>query len=220
MNAFIPLWADGNWVQLAVPFVLFVFWLLSRILGAESPAARQQKARQQARPNPPQPPAERKRVEDEVGEFLRRAAQQRAGKESRPAPAPPPRPPKPAARPVGETFSPRRNGPGGTEEDRPRETAPPVGEPLVQRTITDRVVQPKEVTQAVEAMQSHVDQVFTRTVGSLAAAARTAEAAQAALPPQPAPAMASDLAAMLSDPQSIREAIVISEILRRPEERW
>lgn len=220
MNAFIPLWADGDWIRLAVPFIMFTVWLLSRIFGAESPAAKQQKARQQARANPPQPPAERKRVEDEVGEFLRRAAQQRTGKESRPRPSPPPRPPQPATRPVGEAFGARRSGTSGTQTERPRETPPPVAEPLAPRTVADRVVQPTEVVQAVEAMQSHVEQVFNRQLGSLAAAPSAVSAAQSTEPSDTSATEAADLAAMLRNPQSIREAIVISEILRRPEERW
>ena len=96
------LWADGEWVKLIVPLVMFSIYALNRLFGGESAAARQAKARQQARANPPPPPADKQRVEDEVSEFLRRAAKQRgtAGQTRTPPLNQPPRPPAPQRKPL------------------------------------------------------------------------------------------------------------------------
>ncbi len=85
------LWADGEWMKLLVPLVMFSIYALNRLFGGESPAARQAKARQQARANPPAPPADKQRVEDEVGAFCaaRRSSAARSGKRRTPPPQPP-----------------------------------------------------------------------------------------------------------------------------------
>jgi hypothetical protein len=221
MIHFAPLWADGEWLKLIVPIVMFSVWVLNRLLGGDSPAAKQAKARQQARAKPPQPPADKQRVEDEVGEFLRRAAQQRAGKDNRAlAPANQPlRPPKPSRKSLAAT-SPDRP-PAAPEPVRaagkPGSLAASTADAFGDRKLTERVVGPTDVQQAVDAMQSHVAETFGHRVGSLAGSARS-EPAPANAPASAA--VANEVAAMLRDPQSIREAIVISEILRRPVERW
>jgi hypothetical protein len=219
MIHFAPLWADGEWLKLIVPIVMFSVWVLNRMLGGDSPAARQAKARQLARAKPPQPPADKQRVEDEVGEFLRRAAQQRAGKENR-APAPaeqPPRPPKPSRQPLAEGSPVRQTPEPVRAAGRPGSLAATTEDAFGNRQLSQRVVQPTEVEQTVENLQSHLVETFGHQVGSLAGSARSASAAVSALASS---AVANDVAAMLRDPQSIRDAIVVSEILRRPEERW
>src|SRR5262249_50884243 len=75
-----------------------------------------------------------------------------------------------------------------------------------------------EVAQADAKMEQHLAQKFVHQVGALAAQAT------ATTPNQPsAPArspMAQELLNMLSRPGGVRQAVVASEILRRPEERW
>jgi hypothetical protein len=221
MNPPVPLWADAQWLQYLVPLVMFSVYILNRLLGGDSPAARQQKARQQARANPPQPPVDKQRVEDEVGEFLRRAAQQKSGKQPVAPANQPIRPPKVIRKPLAEAAaSVRGAGQAPPAEslagnERPRGRA--VGDStLATRTLGDRE-QGDEVRQAELAMQSRLQQTFGHQVGSLAA---PAAADRAAAPSPPAEPAAEELFGMLRDPQSIREAIVVSEILRRPTERW
>jgi hypothetical protein len=81
--------------------------------------------------------------------------------------------------------------------------------------------------QADERMESHLQQVFEHRLGTLQGEAATPadriaqgtdsavwQRAQAAHP------LASQLFEMLSTPQHLQAAIVLSEVLRRPEERW
>jgi hypothetical protein len=196
-----------------------VFHLLAESLaGGRIPAAKQAKARQQARVNPPQPPAEKQRVEDEVGEFLRRAAQQRGGRDQRSTPAnQPPRPPKPVRNLV--TAPERQESPKTLSEQadaigRPRTLTPTLDDAPSVRKLTDRTIQPVEVQQSEKAMQSHLQQAFGHTVGTLGdiPASVTAEA--------PPSASAGEVMDMFRNPQTVREAIIVSEIIRRPEERW
>ncbi|HEY4312740.1 MAG TPA: hypothetical protein VGN12_25040 [Pirellulales bacterium] len=213
MIAFAPLWADVEWLRFLVPAVMFAVWVLNRLLGGESPAARQAKARQQARVNPPPPPADKQRVDDEVSEFLRRAAQQRSGHTTRtPAPAMPPQPPSVVRKPGSAEA--RRAGAAVAETTQPSNT-PRTLAPTLSASIGSRHlggVQPKEVEQAEAAMQSHLTQVFGHNVGSLGDV-QTATSELADVP-------ADRVSALLRDPQTIRDAIIVSEILRRPEERW
>ena len=82
--------------------------------------------------------------------------------------------------------------------------------------LSDRVVQGKEVVQAEAAMQSHLSQVFDHSVGTLSGK----QTDTAAVPSESAAVPAEQLAGMFCNPQNIRDAIIVSEILRRPEERW
>ena len=79
----------------------------------------------------------------------------------------------------------------------------------------------EEVDQADDKLTAHLQQVFDHKVGHL-----KARATQSVSAPLPGPAAAgptlssSDLAQMLGSPQQLRNAIILSEILHRPEERW
>jgi hypothetical protein len=69
-----------------------------------------------------------------------------------------------------------------------------------------------EVGQADEKLESRLHQKFDHDVGGLAA--RDAEM-------QAAAAMSSsEIARMLGNPANIRQAIILSEILTRPSDRW
>jgi hypothetical protein len=220
MNAIVPIWADAEWIKLVIPIVMFSIYILNMLLGAKSPAAKQARARQQARVNPPPPPAaDKQRVEDEVGEFLRRAAQQRSGKENRPAPAAQAaKPPKPARKPLADTAASREIATPTAVEGRPRTLATSITDSYAQRNRPERVAASSEVTQAVDSMESHLAQTFDHSLGAMSGSgSSTGGEKTAATPPS---STANELVAMLRDPQSIREAIVISEVLRRPEERW
>jgi hypothetical protein len=216
MMAVAILLADGEWMKLIVPLVMFSIWAMNRLFGGESPAAKQAKARQQARANPPPPPADKQRVEDEVSEFLRRAAQQRntAGHTRTPQPPQPPvvqrRSPAPTQKEISAAAEAERAA------ARPRTLTPTISDPLGQRVLTDRTVDAKEVVQAEAAMQSHLSQVFGHKLGTLAGN----QSATAAPTGETSSAPANEVIEMLRDPHSIRDAIIVSEVLRRPTERW
>jgi hypothetical protein len=78
-----------------------------------------------------------------------------------------------------------------------------------------------EVDQADDKLAAHLQQVFDHRVGQL-----KDRASQSVPQPAAGPAAAPrgvtpvDLAQMLYSPQHVRNAILVAEILRRPEERW
>jgi hypothetical protein len=72
-----------------------------------------------------------------------------------------------------------------------------------------------DVAQADERLQQHLQQKFVHTVGTLTPlTTTTGEQRPAAI------SAAQELRALLSRPSGIRQVIIASEILRRPEERW
>lgn len=162
-------------------------------------------------------------LEDEIGEFLRRAARHRQGQ-----PAPPPRP---GARPAVA-------GPAGqqlVEAEVVRRTAlgdeiqQHAGEYLDAGAFRRRASElGEEVALADDRIEERLHAKFGHEVSSLAEIPGESTAppkAKGAIEPEDLVAQlpstaAAGLAAMLSNAQSIRQAIVISEILTRPEGRW
>jgi hypothetical protein len=159
---------------------------------------------------PRQAPAEELAMEDEIGEFLRRTAKRR-GPQAAQSP--------PALEPV--LVEPERSGPVGGQVEAHVKGFLNTGE------FSQRSAQlGEEVAQADEHLGEHLHQVFDHDVSSLAATPGeiSAQPATAGGPSSDAAALpvtaAAGLAAMLSDMENVRQAIVINEILRRPEERW
>lgn len=162
-------------------------------------------------------------LEDEIGEFLRRAAQQRQGQ-----PAPPPRPAgRPnVAQPAGQQL---------VEAEVVRQPAigdgikQHLGEYLDPEEFRRRAAElGEEVAQADEQIEQRLHAKFNHEVSRLAG--RPGESADA---PRVEPAeepedrlaelpstAAAGLAAMLSNDVGIRQAIVLNEILTRPQDRW
>jgi hypothetical protein len=75
-----------------------------------------------------------------------------------------------------------------------------------------------EVDSADEKLEAHLHQVFDHELGRLK---NMASQTAATPPPPPAPDVtAHELLTLLRSPESIRDAIVMAEVLRRPLERW
>ena len=210
---------DLIWIVLVILFV--VVPAIGQMLAN---AKRGQAGRGGAQPGP-RPPGQQqpqKDLADEIGEFLRRAAQKR-GAGAQPPQAQQQRPQqqrprqRPQSRPVQvEVVEPER---------------PPVGEGLKQRVAQD-VDTTKFKTQAAglgrvvaqsEAKtKERLRKKFDRKLGQLE---RKRSAVEEASSPEDGtmfiPATgAAGLAALLSEPQALRQAIVLHEILKRPEDRW
>ena len=66
------------------------------------------------------------------------------------------------------------------------------------------------VDEADERMDEHLHKVFDHTLGQLGSKTE----------PEPAPQAAAGYANFLRSRKSIREAIILSEIINRPEHRW
>lgn len=158
---------------------------------------------------------------DEIEEFLRRAAegrqqasgggQPRAGQpQQRTKPSRPPAPSTPASKPAEST-----------EAAESRTVVAHVQKHLDTSDFQRRTSQlGGEVAEADDKLDARVQQVFEhqlsqfdwRTPGEL-------EAAGEKLPPS-ASATVAGIFPLLSNPESLRQAIVLNEILQRPVDRW
>ncbi len=238
MSSWTPLWAiDINLIVFAVVIVISIVSALGKALGK----GEQAKPRPAQRPRPPagggparaaQPRAGG--IEDEITEFLRRAA---GGRQAEP-PKQPARP-----QPVVAQIAP---------EPLTRSPSKPPRRPLgsqIQESVGEHVDTSRfsrraaelgdEVAHADDQLQARLDEKFDHDLGSLAsvpgesATAATGDIFESATAatgdifasaktptgklPQTA---AAGVAAMLADAQSIRQAIILSEILQRPTDRW
>lgn len=173
---------------------------------------------------------------DEVEEFLRRVAQMRAqaeaqarGQQQRPRPqpaSPPPLAPPPPARLVPARQEVVYLEPAEAEivDAELTEISDNVGRHVTQhlsgtQTIAAHAQQlGHEVDLADDKLEARLHQVFDHQLGQLkSTASSTAATAHAATPPD---VTVSEMLQMLRSPQSIRDAIVMAEVLRRPDERW
>ncbi len=181
--------------------------------GAPGPAGRPAR-------RPAGQPAEQA-VDDEIGDFLRKATDRLGQKrQAAPRPAPPPI----AAQAVGEQAIEAEVA----AEEKPlgAQLRRHVGDYLDAEEFRQRADElGHEVGQADEQLAERLHGVFDHKLGRLAdkpgeSATPTAvfetKAPQAQMPAT----AAAGFTALLSDAQSIRRAIVINEILQRPEQRW
>ncbi len=180
-------------------------------------------------PRPNVPPRQ-EAVRKEIDAFVRAAAERRGG--AAPPGAPQARP-APAPADAGGPFAPAR----------PRPAEKPVEAQLVEVVAVDTDLAQdarahldpgkfrrlasglgQDVTRLDDMMEDHLHEAFDHRLTSLGpasegaaqAAPETPSARGVALPPT----AAAGLAAMFADPGSVRQAILVSEILQRPEQRW
>jgi hypothetical protein len=227
----------GEILGFLVPIVFFVIYALNQLLSAKGnqPPARNAQRRAPERgerplepaAGPPKPQADpASQLNAEIEQFLKRATQrrgerpmrERAARAATATPKAPPKPPREAARqaPIDVVPIERRDFDA---------VAASVEKHLANRGFSERAEHlADEVARADEQMEQHLQQAFGHRVGTLAA-----EAAVAGATPvtdvQPtvktdAPSAAASLAAVLASPQGMRQAIVLGEILARPEHRW
>ncbi len=172
-------------------------------------------------------------MKDEVEEFLRRVAQMRAqaeaqGRGQQPRPAPPRPPQKPAQTPPPARLVPAQQ-PAPTSQPLPVEvvdaeladTADRFGQ-RIRRDLreSEQIAEHtqhlgKEVDGTDTKMQAHLHEVFDHKLGQL----KSSSAATALVT---ADRTANELSLdhirrMLGSPQSVRDAIIMSEVLRRPD---
>jgi hypothetical protein len=173
---------------------------------------------------------------DEVEEFLRRAAARRAAAQAQgqgQAPfAIPPRQPPPTLQPPLRPLTTQEvvmlqpvTAPVEAEVIEPElvEVGDSVSQSVLEhmrgtQEIGNRVRQlGQEVDQADEKLEAHLQQVFDHRVGQLKV--RSTESPRPPVPQRLAPAAFSpgDIAQMLLSPASVRSAIILGEVLKRPE---
>ncbi len=191
-------------LTLVIFVVLGLLRLISLMQRAQQPPAR----RPPPAANPPGDPS----VQEEIDEFLRRVSGGRG--QARPAAGQSARPETPVtAEVVDETAA----EPVGAQVGKQVETYLDTGE------FSRRTSQlGGEVAQADEEIGHRLKQVFGHDVSQLAKkpgeAAAPPAADETALAPAALPL--AGLIEMLANADGVRQAIVISEVLRRPEDRW
>jgi hypothetical protein len=179
------------------------------------------------------------KMSDEIAEFLRRAAQRRAEQmqqqleaQRRAAQqqyAPPP--PMPSAPPRPTLARPLVVEAEILEDEEPVSLRPArsnVAQHVAQHLDTGDFAERAErlgdaTEQADERMEQHLHQAFDHRLGSIGA---STESIMAAVTPEIDDEMKGrvvshhPILSLLRQPQSVRNAIVLSELLQRPEQNW
>lgn len=213
MECFTPPLADiVDVIKVVVPLVFVVIYVLSQVMGAnpKKPPARPQG-------NRPQPPPGGKDLRKEIEVFLQQAQQkaheqQKRGQRVRPQTKRRRRPPERERElPVeAEVIEP--------VEIEERHLSSTVGklESSIKGTHFKHLT--SQIEQADERMEEHVHQAFDHAVGHLGHGAMAVGGAGSALDgPEGLPAK---IVQMLRSPDGMRQAVVLNEILQRPENRW
>lgn len=186
----------------------------------------QKEAGRRKPPVQPQAPEAQDPLAGEIEDFLKRAAQRRRGAGSRPeAHAPPPV--------AGDEAQPRRlvQTPAEVElipmEGEPQSVAAHVREHLSAAKFAPVSQQlGREVAEIDGKVERHLLEKFDHRLGRLARMGGESAAAQAAVDLEAVEqaaagvAGAASLAALLANPASLRQAILLTEVINRPEHRW
>lgn len=160
---------------------------------------------------------------DAFQELLREIAEQQGG--------PPAGGRPPAGPPVARRVPPAKASPWEAVTAEVVEAEPVEAEPLRREAVAAHVAQHvntgdiqrhtaqlgAEVALADDKVEARLQQKFDRAVGRLHGATQPPAALAPTAPP---PAPAAEIAALLRNPTSVRQAIVLNEILTRPEHRW
>jgi hypothetical protein len=231
----LPLFAGlEDWISFLIPVVVFVIWVLNQVFSKMAQPAPPPRPRpDMRRPNPPNPQAARPRpaaagVDNEIESFLRRAAQQRGQRPPEPSrPQPVQAAPEPARRLTqrGDVFGQqvkvqpealveavavddRVLSSGGVSELSQRHLEP--------SDFGQRAPIVSQVEMADEQMQAHLEQTFDHKLGRLTKRA-TADSPDADANVR---STAAGVAALLRNPGTLRQAVLLQEILTRPEHKW
>jgi hypothetical protein len=226
MISMLPLAAADSWIGFVVFLVIMIISAISQMAGNKKEAPRPPAPR--PRPRPPVRPAQagpgqQGPVARELEEFLRRAGGQPQGRPPQqpgfPQPGPAPRPPV----------------------ARPMPARPVVAQPVAAEIVDDLEViesMADHVGHSVGGLQAQLDHragqpggfahSFNRQMGQFDSSGAQAEREAAFAEPDPhgefleslPPTAAAGLAAILAAPTSLRQAILLSEIIQRPVHRW
>ena len=215
--------AGFDWLEALLPFLFVAFWIVSQVFAVfrrlqgggrqQPPPPRFDPVRD--RPRPPQPAGEdaadqRSVLEKQIAEFLREATgekkpqptiNQPTMQKSEPGTATRPQPPR-AAAPVRREREPKKNAVTRESAARITETAPQ---------------QPQSQS---ESVARHVQDAFSRELTHLRGAITQDEPQAGAAPRTSAPTQAEELMHLLRNPVTVRQVILLREILDRPVDRW
>lgn len=211
--------AGIDWLEALLPVLFVGFWILSQVFavlrrvggGAAQPPVGGPPAA--PRPadvrRPPQPAGDgdpRAELEKQIADFLRQVTGESVGPERAP---PRPRPaPQASSAPAPPALRPKAEKPA-----RPKPTAPAAQPP---RSVGTLAAGPSDVAR-------HVQDAFAHDLGHLHSGLEKATDEPAKVAPARPVARglsARDLVAAARDPATIRQAILLREILERPVDRW
>lgn len=240
MHQSIVLLADfGNVIAGLVTLIVPIIFVLSQVLGKRNKAPQPPRPRPVARPQPARP----RDVDDEVEQFLRRVADRRAGGKADEVVVVRPEPP-PVRRLSEQVIV------AEAVETPDARGMPVTGrhlKPSISRAGEPGELLSK-LDQTDENVEEHLHEVFDHRLGRLSgqtthvdesmgdayaqAPVEEYQEAPDAYESRPlsvrtpvdeileTPTAATGLAAMLSDNENLKQAIVLSEIINRPEHRW
>jgi len=234
--------AANDWLEGLVPFLFFLIWIVSQVVGVVRRIGGGGKIPGGGGPNPGRPvgpaPGQVREVRPPVvpaGELDRRAAQDdlqrqieafRRGQAEggnrdlprRPPQNPPALPKTPPRRePVAGKPAASRGQEGGVR----RSPAPTASRsaPAPARQGTPPASNPPPILGGhAGEIGRHVDGAFAHDLAH--AGIRPGSSDQSAVAPQTVPTVAHDLVAMFRDPNTIRQVILLREVLDRPIDRW
>lgn len=193
----------GDWLEALLPVLLGLFWIVSQVFNALKAAGRARQQPPVVRPPRPRPVAEPARAEDiraelerQIGEFLERPKP--------PVERPPPRRPRPAGGPTAGRKGPRQAG----------QALPMPG--VGATAVPDRVPSAAERS----SVARHVQDAFGHELEHIASSLPGAPPVGAE-PQRPGAANpVAELASALRNPATLRQLVLLREILERPVDRW
>jgi hypothetical protein len=225
----VVLLAAGEWTSFIIPLVFIVIYVLNYLISSSKPNTPPGRNNPQRRPpakgerplRPPQaggvPPANPSPLNAEIEQFLKRANDRRGDRSRRvPTAKTPPKPP-PREQPVDVHP---------IEQRELSSVSASVEKHMANRGFTQRAEHlADDIVRADQEMEQHLQKSFDRHVGTLGDSAPKTSATPAtdAEPvtdrAEPS-AVSATLTGWLADPKNLKQAVILSEILQRPESRW
>lgn len=230
--------AGFDWLEAILPFLFFVFWIVSQVFnavrrgGGNAQGPGRPAPPLAPRPDPRGPPVPagqdagnaRAELDRQIAEFLREMTAPRKERGRNPVAR---KEPARGAEPVADSR------PGGGAAKRPAvESArvQPAGRPSGAASPQRRTPAPRpQGTRAVrredhpvptvDSVAEHVKGAFSQELSHLRGAIASETAASGAIAPA-ATTAAHEIAAMLRSPASVRQLVILREILDRPVDRW
>ena len=234
-ESLLPIAKIEDWFRVIVFVVFVLIWIFNSLLSNKAKAKPRPQQRPQAPPRPDVPageqPARPQQLAGEIDNFLKRATQKRQEKSRRKQPAkaiviPPP----PAASKPSRRLTQSAADIAGFEVSSFGSVAEHVEKHLNTREFAERASQlvDEDIAKDDAEREAHLKEVFGHQVGRLAdtsilpTARQLSDraAAKAGTAGATAATAANTIAALLSNPENLKQAIVLNEILTRPEHRW
>jgi hypothetical protein len=213
-----PVAAGFDWIEGLLPLLFLVFWIVSNIVNVvRKVAAGAGPKPGEARPVPPRrpppavdgpaPPADAREVlERQIEEFLRGSRPRGAAEPARPAVAP-------DRAQQRERKAKDRDQRQAARDLKPAKQKAPKPQPVAERHLSGLGDTGVDVAK-------HVKEAFTDHFGHLAPTigGAQAEARQIVQPASSAPTL--DVLALARNPATLRQMIILREVLDRPVDRW